>query len=108
MRLYWSNKIGQSSYELVLSVFFSFFLHAAFVALALVLYTVVKPRVYLPMSYQVKLVGQPAEAAPPREAAQPAPQPKTEPAPPVVKPQPKSRAAAPKAAKPAMQKSAMP
>jgi TonB family protein len=90
MRFFSGKRIGQSGNELVLSVFFSFFLHTALIVLALVLYTAVTPKVHIPPFYEVKLVGQPVEIAPaPPAAAQQPPAPKAEPAPVRAKPQPK-------------------
>jgi protein TonB len=74
MRFHFGKRIGQSGYELVLAVFFSFFLHAAVIALALILYSVVTPKVHVPPFYDVKLVGLPAEMSP-APAAAPAPSP---------------------------------
>jgi TonB family protein len=108
MRLYAGKKIGQSEYELVLSVFFSFFLHAALIVLALVLYTAVPPKAFLPPFYEVKLVGQPAEIAPAPASSSTPPLPKTEPAPVGKKPQPKVKIAPPKPLRKALNKSAMP
>ncbi len=104
MRLHFSKKIGQSGYELMLAVFFSFFIHAAVVAFALFLYMAVTPKVKVPPFYQVKLVGLPAEpqAAPVQETAPPA---RKEEAPPA---QPKAKRAEPKPAKAAPTKGAMP
>ncbi len=70
MKLLSGKRIGQSGYELALAVFFSFFLHAAVVAAALLLYTVVTPKAYVPPFYEVKLVGLPAEIAPLPQAVQ--------------------------------------
>jgi TonB family protein len=74
MRLHFGKKIGQSGYELALAVFFSFFLHAVVIALALILYSVVTPKINIPPFYEVKLVGLPAEMSP-APAAAPAPSP---------------------------------
>jgi TonB family protein len=70
------KKIGQSGQELILAVFFSFFLHASLIALALfIYYMALTPKIKVPPFYQVKLVGLPAESqpVPARETAQPAP-----------------------------------
>jgi colicin import membrane protein len=94
MRFLPVQKIGQSGNELVLSVFFSFFLHAALIILALILYTSVTPKVYMPPVYDVKLVGQPAMIAP---ASAPPSAPsvaKPAPAPVEKKPPPKPKTAA--------------
>jgi len=94
------KKIGQSGQELILAVFFSFFLHASLIALALFLLMAVTPKIKVPPFYQVKLVGLPAESqpAPVQEAAQPAPKaeskPRQQPAP--------AKKAAPKTATAAM------
>jgi protein TonB len=108
MRLYSGKKIGQSGYELVLAVFFSFFLHAALVVLALVLVTAVAPKVHIPLFYEVKLVALPADVAPTvAEAPLPEP-PKEEPAPVPAPPEPKAKKAEPKLPKPAVKTDAMP
>ncbi len=104
MRFFPGQRIGQSGNELVLSVFFSFFLHAALIVLALIFYTAMAPKVYLPPFYEVKLVGQPAESAPAPAPASAPPLAKPEPAP----PQPKVKIAAPKPASKPLNKSAMP
>jgi TonB family protein len=108
MRSYAATKIGQSDYELVLSVFFSFFLHAAIVVLALILYSASTPKVYIPPFYEVKLVGQPAEIAPAPAAAPAPPVTKAEPARTEKKPQPKVKIAAPKPVIKQLKQSAMP
>ena len=108
MRLYAAKKIGQSDDELVLSVFFSFFLHAAIVALALILYSVSAPKVYIPPFYDVKLVGPPAEVASAPAAAPAPPVTKAEPAPAEKKPQPKVKIAAPKPVIKALNKGVIP
>jgi TonB family protein len=64
MRHSLGSKIGQSGNELVLSVFFSFFLHAALVALALFIIYAVNPKIYVPPFYDVKLVGLPGPSLP--------------------------------------------
>lgn len=108
MRFFLEQKIGQSSHELVLSVFLSFFLHAALVIIALILYTTVSPKVYVPPVYEVKLVGQPAMTAP--ASAPPAASPIAKPAPAPVekKPEPKPKAAEVKPAVKALKKGDMP
>ena len=109
MRSYAAKKIGQSDYELVLSAFLSFFLHAAIIVLALILYSASAPKVYIPPFYDVKLVGPPAEAAPAPAAASALPVTKAEPAPIVKKNlQPKVKIAAPKPVIKASKKDAMP
>ena len=116
MKLLSGKRIGQSGYELVLAVFFSFFLHAAVVAAALLLYMTVTPKVYVPPFYEVKLVGAPAEIAPLPQATQSPPSmeapPKTEaPAPPkptAKKALPKLKKGPPKATKALSKKGAMP
>lgn len=113
MKLLSGKRIGQSGYELVLAVFFSFFLHAAVVAAALLLYTVVTPKAYVPPFYEVKLVGQPAETAPlPQAAPTPPPMeaPKTEAPrkPAEKKAQPKAKKASHRAVKAAVKKGAIP
>ena len=101
MRLYYGKKIGQSGAELMLAVFFSFFMHAAVVAAALLLTMAVAPKVHVPPFYQVKLVGPPAgeTAAPP--VAPPA-------APAGEKTTPKTRKSVPRSAKAAPKKGALP
>ncbi|HSB33726.1 MAG TPA: TonB family protein [Nitrospirota bacterium] len=102
------QKIGQSSHELVLSVFLSFFLHAALIVIALILYTTVSPKVYVPPVYEVKLVGQPAMVAPasaPPSAPQVA---KPAPAPVEKKAEPKPKAAEVKPPVKALKKGDMP
>jgi protein TonB len=81
MRMHGGMKIGQSGQELILAVFFSFFLHASLIALALFLYMAVTPKIKVPPFYQVKLVGLPAESqpVPAQEAAQPAPKAESKP-----------------------------
>jgi colicin import membrane protein len=64
MKLLSGKRIGQSGYELTLAVFFSFFIHAAVVVVALFLYMAASPKVYVPPSYNVKLVGLPEETVP--------------------------------------------
>jgi protein TonB len=108
MRLHSRQQIGQSGNELVLTVFFSFFLHAALVVFALVFYTVVAPKAHVPPFYEVKLVGQPAETKPAPAPEPPPPAPKEEPAPPEVKPRPKAKKAATKPEKKALKKDAVP
>jgi TonB family protein len=93
MRLFWEQKMGQSSHELVLSVFLSFFLHAAVVVLALIFTTLVTPKVHVPTIYDVKLVGRPAEVAQAPASAQPSAPPRVEPAPVKAKPQPQPKIA---------------
>lgn len=108
MRFFLEQKIGQSSHELVLSVFLSFFLHAAVVIIALLLYTTVSPKVYVPPVYDVKLVGQPAMTAPasaPPSAPQVA---KPAPAPVEKKAEPKPKAAEVKPPVKALKKGDMP
>jgi TonB family protein len=90
--------IGQSGSELLIAVFFSFFLHAALVALTLILVTVAAPKVHIPLFYEVKLVGQPQELAPSTPPAAAPSLPKAEPATVREKIQPKIKQAAPKPA----------
>ncbi len=82
------RKLGQSENELVLAVFFSFFLHVAILALALFIIFAVNPKIDVPPVYEVRLVGLPSPASPapsPVAAATPAP-PKPEAAPAKEKP----------------------
>jgi TonB family protein len=78
------KRFGQSDYELALAVFFSFFLHAAIVFVALFVHFSVFPKAVIPPAYQVKLVGLPEEpvSAP---AAPPKNEPVAAPAPPIPK-----------------------
>lgn len=96
----------QSKYTLALAVLYSFFLHAAIVAVALFLHFQVIPKAVLPPSYQVKLVGQPKESVSAPTAA-PSP-PKKDAMPDKPKPSPKIKktVAAPKKA--AKTKNSMP
>ena len=79
MKLPSGKRFGQSEHELALAVFFSFFLHAAVVFVALFLHFSVFPKTVIPPAYQVKLVGLPKElvsapaAAPPKNELVPAP-----------------------------------
>jgi len=102
MRPYLGQKIGQSGFELIQAVFFSFFLHAALIIAALFLYTATGSKIHVPPFYDVKLVSLPAELSPepPRETP-PAPQPE----PIKEKPQEKTKKAQPKTVP---KKSAMP
>lgn len=61
MKLSSGKRIGQSRQELATAVTFSFFLHIIFFLAAVFLYFTVKPRIYVPPFYEVKLVGQPAD-----------------------------------------------
>ncbi len=110
MRLHYGQKIGQSGYELVIAVFFSFFLHAAILVLALFFIMTVKPMVYVPPFYSVRLVRLPAELsvplAPAPAAAPPALKPETVPR--TEKPESKVEKSAPKQTKAAPTKSSMP
>jgi outer membrane biosynthesis protein TonB len=109
MRLHSGKRLGQSSYELALAVFLSFFLHAGIVAASLLLYFA-SPKTKLPPVYSVKLVGQLAEVAPvaaPATASTPQ-TPKTETRRIKEKPRPKAAKAAPKQAKAPPKKSAIP
>ncbi len=102
MRMHAGKKIGQSGNELILAVFFSFFLHASLIALALFLYMAVTPKIKIPPFYQVKLVGLPPESqpTPAQEAGQPQ---KAE-----SKTQQQAKKTAPKPVKAAPPKAAMP
>ncbi|MCK9419018.1 MAG: cell envelope integrity protein TolA [Nitrospirae bacterium] len=96
----------QSKYTLALAVSYSFFLHAAIVAVALFLHFLVIPKTVLPPSYQVKLVGQPKETVP-IPAAAPVP-PKKEAMPDTAKPSPKTKKAAVELKKAARKKDSIP
>jgi TonB family protein len=74
MKLLSGKRIGQSGYELILAVFFSFFIHAAVVAVVLFFYVVASPKVSVPPYYSVKLVRMPETIAP-TAVQQPAPLP---------------------------------
>jgi outer membrane biosynthesis protein TonB len=98
------KRFAHSDYELALAVFFSFFLHAAIVFVALFVHFSVYPKAVIPPAYQVKLVGLPEEpvsasAAPPKNepVAAPAPPiPKKEVKPAAEKPSRTPKKAAPK------------
>jgi len=96
----------QSKYTLALAVFYSFFLHAVIVAVALFLHFVVISKAVLPPAYQVKLVGPPKESVP-TPAAAPSP-PKKEVMPETAKPSPKPKKAAVELKKAAPKKTSMP
>lgn len=105
MKLSSGKRIGQSGRELASAAFFSFFLHGILLAAAL-LYLHATPKKYLPLFYNVKLVGPLAEApeipqTPPR-ASQPAP-PKQ-----AAKAAPKGKKAAQQVRMAASKKGAMP
>lgn len=96
----------QSEYTLALAVLYSFFLHAAIVAVVLFLHFLVIPKAVLLPSYQVKLVGPPKESVP-TPAAVPAP-PTKEAMPETAKPAPKLKKAAVEVKKAAPKKASMP
>jgi TonB family protein len=93
MRPYVGQKIGQSGFELIQAVFFSFFLHAAIVIATLFLYTAVNSKIYVPPSYTVKLVSLPAEQSAEHPSETP-PMPQPEPV--KVKPKEIAKKAQPK------------
>jgi outer membrane biosynthesis protein TonB len=96
----------QSGYTLALAFFYSFFLHAAVVAVILLLHFLVIPKAVLLPSYQVKLVGPPKESAPaPAAASVP---PKKEAMPETAKPSPKLKKAVVEVKKAAPKKASMP
>jgi len=70
MRLPSGKRLGQSSYELALTVFLSFVLHAGIISVALVLHFAPAPKLKLQPVYSVKLVSQPADIVPVPAAAQ--------------------------------------
>lgn len=110
MKLRSRKRPEQSGYTLALAVLYSFFLHAAIVAVALFLHFLVLPKAVLPPAYQVKLVGQPKESVPtpvPTPAAAPA-LPKKEVAPDTVKPSPKLKKAVVELKKAAPKKDSLP
>lgn len=106
MRLPSGKRLGQSDYELVLAVFYSFFLHAAAVFAALLFHFVVIPKTVLPPAYHVKLVGLPESLAPRPSPSEPAP-PQKEALPDTVKATP-SKKPAETTKKEAPKKSGMP
>lgn len=106
MKLPSRKKPEQSGYPLALAVFYSFFLHAAVVAVVLLLHFLVFPKAVLLPSYQVKLVGPPKESAP-TPAAAPVP-PKKEAIPETAKPAPKLKKAVVEVKKAAPKKASMP
>ena len=111
MKLLSGQRIGQSGYELALAVFFSFFLHAAVIAGALFLYIAAGPKAFIPPHYEVQLVGLPAELSPaPMEGGAPVspPLPKEEAKPSKAKARLKAKKAAPRSAKAAAKKNALP
>jgi TonB family protein len=117
MKLPSGKRFGQSEHELALAVFFSFFLHAAVVFVALFLHFSVFPKTVIPPAYQVKLVGLPKElvsapaAAPPKNELVPAPEvapPKKEVMPAAAKPSPMPKKAAVELKKSAPKKDALP
>jgi hypothetical protein len=117
MKLPSGKRSGQSEHELALAVFFSFFLHAAVVFVALFLHFSVFPKTVIPPAYQVKLVGLPKElasapaAAPPKNELVPAPAapiPKKETMPAAAKPSPMPKKAAVELKKSAPKKDALP
>lgn len=106
MKLRSRKRPEQSGYTLALAVLYSFFLHAAIVAVVLFLHFLVIPKaVFLP-SYQVKLVGPPKESAP-TPAAVPAP-PKKEAIPETAKPSPNLKKAVVAVKKAAPKKDSLP
>jgi colicin import membrane protein len=96
----------QSEYMLAFAVLYSFFLHAAIVAVVLFLHFLVIPKAVLLPSYQVKLVGPPKESVP-TPAAAPVP-PTKEAMPETAKPAPKLKKAAVEVKKAAPKKASMP
>ncbi len=104
MKLPSGKRFGQSEHELALAVFFSFFLHAAVVFVALFLHFSVFPKTVIPPAYQVKLVGPPKELVTPTAAELP----KKEEAPPAPKPLPAPKKEAVEVKKVAPKKDAMP
>lgn len=100
MKLASGKRIGQSQQELAIAVFFSFFLHAAIIALALVIRMAITVRVFAPPSYNVKLVGLPQDLAPSMS--------ETPAQPPAAATKPPAKKAEPRPAKPAAHKGAMP
>ncbi len=103
MRLASGRKIGQSRYELAISVFFSLFLHLAVIALALIIRMATTTRVNVPPSYSVKLVGLPQDLAQPAAEA-----PAQSEKPGAKLPLPKVKKAESRPAKPAAHKGAIP
>lgn len=106
MKLPSRKRLGQSDFDLAFAVFYSFFLHAAVIFIALLVHYLVIPKTFMPVAYHVKLVGQPREIAP-APAAEPA-LPKKEPASDPVKPAPKPKKAAAEPKKTAPRKDSVP
>ncbi|MDA8099632.1 MAG: energy transducer TonB [Nitrospiraceae bacterium] len=98
MKLPTGKRLGQSGGELAAAVSFSLAFHVIVLSAGLLLSYLIKPRVYIPPFYQVKLVDLPAETPllPPSMTAPPAAAPA---APAPKKPAPPKPAKAPKAAK---------
>ena len=92
MKLLTGKRIGQSGGELTAAILFSFLIHIIVFFGALFLVVQGPPRIVVPPSYRVKLVGLPPDATnlPPTMSEQ-APQPPA----PVVKPQEKTKTKAP-------------
>jgi TonB family protein len=108
MSVFSEKKTGQSGSKLALAVFFSFSLHVLFFVAAFMLFSVVTPRVSIPPSYQVKLVGLPSElTAEPQAATAPA-APKHEEKPKKEPISPKTKKALAKQSKAPLKKGAMP
>jgi TonB family protein len=61
MRLRSGKRIGQSGAELTLAVFLSFVLHVLIALVVVSLYITTTPKIHQPHSYQVMLVGLPAD-----------------------------------------------
>jgi TonB family protein len=104
MRLIRWKRIGQSGQELVAAILFSFIIHGLLIA-AVLLFSLVSPKVSVPISYQVMLVSAPTtvDQTLPQEAPLVPPKPEEAPA------QKKTSPKAPAVAKlPAATKSAMP
>jgi TolA protein len=119
MKLTSRKRLGLSGPDLALAVVLSLFFHLALVAAAFLLNFSAPQKLRVPLFYEVKLVGQPAEVAPslaPNLSGGAAPlAPKEEPKPKAKKKMPAARKAAskasktaPKATKAAAKKSAIP
>ena len=107
MKLLTGTMIGQSRSELTAAVSFSLVIHIIVISGALFLTLYVRPRVYVPLSYQVKLVNLPADAplVPSSTSAPAAPAP---PAPKQKEPAPSKAARAKPAPAPAPRPAAVP
>jgi len=100
MKWYSRKRTGQSGGKLTLALALSFFFHVVVALAAVFLYSKATPKILIPLSYQVMLVGQPMDV--PQVSPEEAP-----PGPPKQEPQKKTKTA-PKAKKTKPSKSALP